>query len=147
MLLFRRIPCAIGGSTLKLSSCYNNHHQHHVVLKRLYNTTTTRSNSFLFGNKQHSYYNKNDNKNGHSSRGYSNSNQSSDQQHKIVGMWLLICGGLVFVMVVLGGVTRLTESGLSITEWKPITGSIPPLSEADWETEFAKYKQSPEYQK
>lgn len=43
--------------------------------------------------------------------------------------WLFICGGMVFGMVVLGGVTRLTESGLSITEWKPITGTLPPLNE------------------
>jgi cytochrome c oxidase assembly protein subunit 15 len=50
-------------------------------------------------------------------------------------------------MVVLGGVTRLTESGLSITEWKPLVGVIPPLSEADWQEEFEKYKQFPEYKK
>lgn len=50
-------------------------------------------------------------------------------------------------MVVLGGVTRLTESGLSITEWKPLVGVIPPLSDADWNEEFEKYKQFPEYKK
>lgn len=50
-------------------------------------------------------------------------------------------------MVVLGGITRLTESGLSITEWKPLVGAIPPLSQADWEEEFEKYKQFPEYKK
>ena len=49
-------------------------------------------------------------------------------------------------MVVVGGITRLTESGLSITEWKPITGAIPPLSEAQWAAEFAKYQRIPEYQ-
>ena len=48
-------------------------------------------------------------------------------------------------MVVVGGITRLTESGLSITEWKPITGALPPLSEADWLSEFTKYQQIPEY--
>jgi cytochrome c oxidase assembly protein subunit 15 len=53
--------------------------------------------------------------------------------------------GLVFAMVVVGGITRLTESGLSITEWKPITGALPPLNEASWLSEFEKYKQIPEY--
>ncbi|KAK9448310.1 cytochrome oxidase assembly protein-domain-containing protein [Limtongia smithiae] len=62
-----------------------------------------------------------------------------------VGIWLVISGALVFGIVVIGGLTRLTESGLSITEWKPVTGMIPPLSTSDWETEFEKYKQSPEY--
>lgn len=64
---------------------------------------------------------------------------------KPVGYWLIISAGLVFGIVVLGGLTRLTESGLSITEWKPVTGSVPPLSEAEWEEEFAKYKSSPEF--
>jgi heme A synthase len=52
---------------------------------------------------------------------------------------------MVFVIVVIGGITRLTESGLSITEWKPITGAIPPLNEADWVAAFEKYKRIPEY--
>jgi heme a synthase len=52
---------------------------------------------------------------------------------------------MIFLMVVIGGVTRLTLSGLSITEWKPVIGIVPPLSAADWATEFAKYKQIPEY--
>ncbi|MBY8825671.1 COX15/CtaA family protein [Sphingomonas colocasiae] len=60
--------------------------------------------------------------------------------------WLRIVAALVFAMVVVGGITRLTESGLSITEWKPITGAIPPLTEAQWLAEFAKYQQIPEYQ-
>lgn len=60
--------------------------------------------------------------------------------------WLWFVAFLVFVMVVVGGITRLTESGLSITEWKPITGAIPPLTEAAWMQEFEKYKQIPEYQ-
>lgn len=59
--------------------------------------------------------------------------------------WLLCVAGLVFAMVVVGGITRLTESGLSITEWKPITGALPPLNEASWLSEFEKYKQIPEY--
>ena len=52
---------------------------------------------------------------------------------------------LVFAMIVVGGATRLTDSGLSITEWKPILGAIPPLNEADWLAAFEKYKQIPEY--
>jgi len=59
--------------------------------------------------------------------------------------WLYSVAFLVFIMVVVGGITRLTESGLSITEWKPVTGALPPLSEADWLSEFEKYKQIPEY--
>jgi cytochrome c oxidase assembly protein subunit 15 len=59
--------------------------------------------------------------------------------------WLMSVAILVFVMVVVGGITRLTESGLSITEWKPITGALPPLNEASWAAEFEKYKQIPEY--
>jgi len=62
-----------------------------------------------------------------------------------ISNWLYTVAFLVFMIVIVGGVTRLTESGLSITEWKPITGAIPPLSEAVWESEFEKYKQIPEY--
>jgi len=64
-----------------------------------------------------------------------------------MGTWLYTTAALVFFMIIFGGLTRLTESGLSITEWKPITGSIPPLTDEDWEIEFAKYKNSPEYHK
>jgi heme a synthase len=59
--------------------------------------------------------------------------------------WLMCIAVLVFAMVVVGGITRLTESGLSITEWKPITGALPPLNEAAWMLEFDKYKAIPEY--
>src|SRR5437868_7207108 len=59
---------------------------------------------------------------------------------------LLIVAALVFAMVVVGGITRLTESGLSITEWKPISGAIPPLSHADWRRAFDLYQQTPQYQ-
>jgi cytochrome c oxidase assembly protein subunit 15 len=59
--------------------------------------------------------------------------------------WLFAVAGLVFAMVVVGGITRLTESGLSITEWKPISGAIPPLSHEDWNRAFELYKQTPEY--
>lgn len=60
--------------------------------------------------------------------------------------WLMAVASLVFLMVVVGGITRLTESGLSITEWKPVTGALPPLNEAQWLSEFEKYRQIPEYQ-
>jgi hypothetical protein len=63
----------------------------------------------------------------------------------VVGHWLIGCAGLVFAIVVVGGITRLTESGLSIVEWKPVTGILPPLSEAEWEAEFTKYKATPEF--
>lgn len=59
--------------------------------------------------------------------------------------WLLAVAALVVVMVAVGGITRLTESGLSITEWKPVTGAIPPLSEAQWQAAFDAYKQIPQY--
>ena len=59
--------------------------------------------------------------------------------------WLLAVAALVVAMVVVGGITRLTESGLSITEWKPVTGALPPLSEAQWQAEFAAYRQIGEY--
>ena len=62
-----------------------------------------------------------------------------------VGLWLLGSSVLVFAVIVVGGVTRLTESGLSITEWRPVTGILPPLSKAEWEAEFDKYKLTPEY--
>jgi len=59
--------------------------------------------------------------------------------------WLLGVALLVFIIVVIGGITRLTESGLSITEWKPLLGALPPFSDAAWASEFEKYKQIPEY--
>lgn len=62
-----------------------------------------------------------------------------------VRIWLAICAAMIFAMVVIGGVTRLTESGLSITEWRPITGTIPPLTVEDWQAEFAKYQRIPEF--
>src|SRR5947199_6219613 len=64
---------------------------------------------------------------------------------RTVAAWLLVCCALVFAMVVVGGVTRLTHSGLSIVEWQPIVGALPPLDEAAWQETFGKYKQTPEY--
>ncbi|PFH52613.1 hypothetical protein AMATHDRAFT_139612 [Amanita thiersii Skay4041] len=62
-----------------------------------------------------------------------------------VGSWLMFSSTLVFAVIVVGGVTRLTESGLSITEWRPITGVLPPLSQEEWVEEFNKYKNTPEF--
>lgn len=59
--------------------------------------------------------------------------------------WLLLVAGLILVMVAVGGITRLTESGLSITEWKPVTGAIPPIGEAAWQAEFDRYRHSSQY--
>ncbi|QJF51289.1 heme A synthase [Roseobacter ponti] len=59
--------------------------------------------------------------------------------------WLMVLFALVIVMIAVGGLTRLTDSGLSITEWRPLTGALPPLSQADWETEFAKYQEIDEF--
>jgi cytochrome c oxidase assembly protein subunit 15 len=64
-----------------------------------------------------------------------------------IALWLFICSAMVFAMLVVGGVTRLTHSGLSIVEWKPIVGVIPPLNQAEWDETFDKYKKTPEYQK
>lgn len=69
------------------------------------------------------------------------------QRSRPVVWWLLACAAMIFAMVVIGGVTRLTESGLSIVEWRPVTGALPPLSDAAWQAEFQKYQQFPEYQK
>lgn len=63
-----------------------------------------------------------------------------------IRVWLMLLFALVVVMIAVGGLTRLTDSGLSITEWKPVTGALPPMSAADWQVEFDKYRQIPEYQ-
>lgn len=67
------------------------------------------------------------------------------QHDRSIAVWLLICCVTIFCMVVLGGVTRLTGSGLSMVEWEPIMGVLPPLSETEWQQTFAKYQQYPEY--
>lgn len=71
--------------------------------------------------------------------------QSSKQ--RLIAYWLFACCFMVLATLLVGGVTRLTRSGLSIVEWQPLLGVIPPLNEADWLTVFTKYQQSPEYQK
>ncbi|MEP6942035.1 MAG: COX15/CtaA family protein [Betaproteobacteria bacterium] len=70
---------------------------------------------------------------------------SPESAARLVAIWLLACCALLLAMIVVGGVTRLTHSGLSITEWQPIVGTIPPLSARDWDEAFAKYQGTPEY--
>ena len=65
---------------------------------------------------------------------------------RAIGIWLIACCALIFLMVLIGGITRLTESGLSITEWKPVEGVLPPLSPAAWQDAFSEYKAIPQYQ-
>src|SRR6478672_10893285 len=64
---------------------------------------------------------------------------------RAIRFWLIAVAGLIFLMVLVGGATRLTESGLSITQWKPVTGVLPPLSAEDWQAEFDRYKQVPQF--
>ncbi|MCF6351399.1 MAG: COX15/CtaA family protein [Cyclobacteriaceae bacterium] len=71
----------------------------------------------------------------------------TEKSDKIVVTWLLIGAFLVATMVILGGITRLTQSGLSMVEWKLIMGSVPPMNEAEWQTTFEKYQNFPEYKK
>lgn len=73
--------------------------------------------------------------------------ESGSGARRQVAAWLLVCCALVFAMVVVGGVTRLTRSGLSIVEWQPILGTLPPLNETQWLETFDKYKLTPEYRK
>lgn len=68
-------------------------------------------------------------------------------QDRAVAIWLLICCGLVFAMVVLGGVTRLTGSGLSMADWRPLMGILPPMGDAEWQRVFDLYQQTPEFLK
>lgn len=74
-------------------------------------------------------------------------NPLSGPYHWIVKWWLLIGVLMIFGQVVIGGITRLTESGLSITEWEVVSGTLPPLSAAGWAEEFAKYQATPQYEK
>jgi cytochrome c oxidase assembly protein subunit 15 len=74
-------------------------------------------------------------------------NTEQKRYDRQVAMWLIFCAAVIFGMILLGGVTRLTHSGLSMVEWKPLMGAIPPLTEQDWLATFEKYKQFPEYQK
>lgn len=71
---------------------------------------------------------------------------SSTARPRAVALWLLAVAALVFLIVVVGGITRLTESGLSIVRWEPVSGILPPIGESAWEAEFAAYRLSPQYQ-
>jgi len=70
-----------------------------------------------------------------------------DQHDRQIAYWLFFCAAVIFGMILLGGVTRLTSSGLSMVDWKPIMGIIPPMTQTDWQELFLKYQQFPEYQK
>lgn len=74
-------------------------------------------------------------------------NPTAQENDKLIARWLLTCAVVIFGMILLGGVTRLTDSGLSMVEWRPLMGIIPPLSQQDWQALFIKYQQFPEYQK
>jgi len=73
------------------------------------------------------------------------STPAARDEDRAVAFWLLACCALVFAMVVVGGITRLTRSGLSIVEWQPIVGTLPPLDDEAWQEAFRKYQQTPEY--
>ncbi len=68
------------------------------------------------------------------------------KNNKAVALWLLIGVGMTVIQILLGGITRLTGSGLSITEWNVVTGTLPPMGEGQWQAEFGKYQQTPQYQ-
>ena len=70
----------------------------------------------------------------------------NNSNHKAIAIWLLVCCAVIFGMIILGGVTRLTGSGLSMVEWAPIMGILPPLNQAEWQETFLLYQQFPEYQ-
>ena len=71
---------------------------------------------------------------------------ASNSDRRATASWLLLCCALVFLMVIIGGITRLTQSGLSIVEWQPVAGVLPPMNDAQWDELFAKYQKTPEYQ-
>jgi cytochrome c oxidase assembly protein subunit 15 len=72
-------------------------------------------------------------------------NQLTQRSSKPVAIWLLVGAGMIIIQILLGGVTRITGSGLSITEWKPIMGALPPMNDQDWNTAFQKYQQIAQY--
>ncbi|MDA0786028.1 MAG: COX15/CtaA family protein [Proteobacteria bacterium] len=78
----------------------------------------------------------------------SNIQFTASSQHandRAIGVWLMVCAGMVLAMIVIGGITRLTESGLSIVYWRPVTGFLPPLTDADWAQAFDLYRATPQY--
>ena len=73
------------------------------------------------------------------------STRQAQERPRAIAIWLFVVAGLVLAMVAVGGITRLTESGLSITRWEPVTGALPPLSDSAWNAEFDRYKATGEY--
>jgi len=71
---------------------------------------------------------------------------SVDADYRAIGRWLMCCCGVLLALIMLGGATRLTESGLSIVDWKPVTGVLPPIGDGEWEAELQRYRNSPQYQ-
>ena len=80
-----------------------------------------------------------------SSPSFATARATASRGGRDIALWLFGCAAMIVLMVVIGGVTRLTESGLSITEWQPVSGVIPPLSDGDWAREFEHYKAIPQY--
>ena len=75
------------------------------------------------------------------------SESSYERNNRQLAIWLFVICGLIYCMIILGGATRLTESGLSMVDWKPIMGIVPPIGDEEWQATFEKYQQFPEYQK
>ncbi|KAM9958272.1 hypothetical protein ACTFIW_001134 [Dictyostelium discoideum] len=118
----------------------NNNNNNNNYYKRFY-SNENKTNS----NEQVKEEEKTNNNNNNNEEDYKEPEQSKG--NKKVGNWLLFSCGLVGAMIVIGGITRLTESGLSIVDWKPVVGAIPPITQEEWEAEFEKYKQFPEYKR
>ncbi|KAL2149331.1 hypothetical protein VTH82DRAFT_8679 [Thermothelomyces myriococcoides] len=133
---WRRQVAASPSRTLQLSR----------VLRRSYASATTTESKSPIGSLS-SKIAESSKPTGPSSASQSSGRSSSfpETNAKVVGYWLVGSAVSVFGIVVFGGLTRLTESGLSITEWRPVTGSLPPMSDDDWQSEFDKYRASPEF--
>ncbi len=72
-------------------------------------------------------------------------NVLENKNNRQIAIWLFIGVCMIMIQVLIGGITRLTESGLSITEWKPVTGVLPPLNDTDWQSEFEKYRMTDQF--
>ncbi|EFA78165.1 cytochrome c oxidase assembly protein [Heterostelium album PN500] len=132
----------------------NNNSKNSSNINRLFNNNIIsnryNNNKRYYSSNQQENVNQQEKNNQEKVNEESNNNEQTDKEEigrKRVGRWLLFSAALTGAMVVVGGITRLTESGLSMVEWKPIVGAIPPLSQEEWEEEFNRYKQYPEYQK
>lgn len=74
-------------------------------------------------------------------------NSLHSENNKPIVLWLFTCAFTVFAMMIIGAITRLSEAGLSMVEWRPLIGALPPLNEEEWQRVFDLYQQSPEYLK